>query len=153
MLKKIIIKILEFLGLIDSNYDNNKSKEETIYELKPIMTNYERKFYNILKELGNDYIVVPQLNLASVVKKMNNNRYYSELFRNIDFAIFTSDFSKLLLLIEINDKTHQQNKRKDRDLKVQKICNDINVKLIRFHSSYPNERDYVLNRVRSNLTN
>lgn len=106
MIRKIIIKILEFLGLIDIKYDNNK-KEETIYKLKPIMTNYEMKFYNILKELENEYIIIPQLNLASVVKKINNNRYYSELFRNIDFAIFSKNYTNLLLLIETDDKTHQ----------------------------------------------
>lgn len=150
MLKNLIIKILEFLGLLSS--DNALSeKEDTIYELKPIMSDYERKFYNILKDLDNDYVVVPQLNLASVVKKINNNRYYTELFRNVDFAIFSKDYTKLLLLIEINDKTHNTRKRKDRDLKVQKICNDINVKLIKFYTAYPNEKSYVLNRVKNSL--
>ena len=105
MIKRIIIRILEFLGLIDSNSIDNK--EETIYVLKPIMSDYERKFYNVLKELENDYEVVSQLNLASVIKKVNNNR----------------------------------------DLKVQKICDDVNVKLIKFYTSYPNERNYILNRV------
>ena len=150
MIRKIIIKILEFLGLIDTNQDNNK-KEDTIYELKPIMSDYERKFYNILKELENNYIIVPQLNLASVIKKINNNRYYSELFRNIDFAIFSKDYSRLLLLIEINDKTHQKRNRRDRDLKVQKICNDVNVKLIKFYTNYPNDKEYVINRVKKEL--
>ena len=50
-------------------------------------------------------------------------------------------------VIEINDKTHNTKKRKDRDLKVQKICDDVNVKLIKFYTSYPNERNYILNRV------
>lgn len=152
-LKELIVKILKFFGLIDISDDMIINNDETIYELKSIMTDYERKFYNILKDLGDEFIVVPQLNLAAVVKKINNNKYYSELFRNIDFAIFSKDYTKLLLLIEINDKTHQSKKRRDRDLKVQKICNDIDVKLIKFYSSYPNEKDYVLNRVKSNLIN
>lgn len=149
IIKKLIIKIMGFLGLIDFN--NNK--EETIYQLKPIMTNYEKYFYDILKELNDEYVVIPQLNLASVVKKINNNRYYSELFRNIDFAIFSKNYSKLLLLIEINDKTHNTKKRKERDLKVKKICDDINIKLITFYSNYPNEKNYVIDRVKNNLVN
>ena len=84
----------------------------------------EYKFYQILKELEDKYIIIPQLNLAAIVRKINNNKYYSELFRNIDFAIFSKDYKKLLLLIEINDQTHKNHKRKDRDLKVKKICND-----------------------------
>lgn len=151
MFREIIIKILNLFGLIDNSDDNDYKSEETIYALKPIMTDYENKFYDMLKELDDDYIIIPQLNLASVVRKINNNRYYNELFRNIDFAIFSKDYSKLLLLIEINDKTHQKSNRKDRDLKVQKICNDINVKLIKFYTCYPNEKEYVLNRVKEYL--
>lgn len=86
----VIYKILTFLGLIqqDTNSINYTKNEETIYTRKKLMTDYEYKFYNILKELQDNYTIVPQLNLAAVVKKINNNRYYSELFRNIDFAIF-----------------------------------------------------------------
>ena len=151
----IIYKILAFLGLIqqDTNSINYTKKEETIYTRKKLMTDYEYKFYNILKELEDNYTIVPQLNLAAVVKKLNNNKYYSELFRNIDFAIFTNDYQELLLLIELNDQTHNNYNRKDRDLKVKKICNDIGVKLMTFHTKYPNEKTYVINRIKNELIN
>lgn len=145
---KIIYKILIFLGIIKEKPKKEiEIQEETIYISKPIMTDYEYKFYQMIKALENKYIIIPQLNLASVVKKINNNRYYNELFRNIDFAIFSKDFKKLLLLIEINDQSHNNQNRKDRDLKVKKICNDINVKLITFYTKYPNEKNYVINRI------
>ena len=144
-MKNIIYKILKYFGLIQE--ENKERRKDTIYIQKPIMTEYEYRFYQILKELENKYIIVPQLNLAAVIKKVNNNRYYSELFRNIDFAIFSKDYKKLLLLIEINDQTHDRYKRQDRDLKVKKICNDVNVKLISFYTKYPNEKNYVINRI------
>ena len=150
----VIYKILTFLGLIqqDTNSINYTKNEETIYTRKKLMTDYEYKFYNILKELQDNYTIVPQLNLAAVVKKINNNRYYSELFRNIDFAIFTKDYQELLLLIELNDQTHNNYNRKDRDLKVKKICNDIGVKLMTFYTKYPNEKAYVINRIKNELS-
>ena len=150
----VIYKILTFLGLIqqDTNSINYTKNEETIYTRKKLMTDYEYKFYNILKELEDNYTIVPQLNLAAVVKKINNNRYYSELFRNIDFAIFTKDYQELLLLIELNDQTHNNYNRKDRDLKVKKICNDIGVKLMTFYTKYPNEKAYVINRIKNELS-
>ena len=144
-MKNIIYKILKYFGLIQE--ENKERRKDTIYIQKPIMTEYEYRFYQILKELENKYIIVPQLNLAAVIKKVNNNRYYSELFRNIDFAIFSKDYKKLLLLIEINDQTHDRYKRQYRDLKVKKICNDVNVKLISFYTKYPNEKNYVINRI------
>ena len=142
------------MGLIqqDTNSINYTKNEETIYTRKKLMTDYEYKFYNILKELQDNYTIVPQLNLAAVVKKINNNRYYSELFRNIDFAIFTKDYQELLLLIELNDQTHNNYNRKDRDLKVKKICNDIGVKLMTFYTKYPNEKAYVINRIKNELS-
>ena len=115
------------------------------------MTPIERKFYFIFLELGNNYVIIPQLNLASVTKKITNNKYYNELFRNIDFAIFNKDLTKLLLLIEIDDKTHNQYNRRDRDLKVKKICNDIDVEIIKFYTNYPNEENYVLHRIKTIL--
>ena len=150
----VIYKILTFLGLIqqDTNSINYTKNEETIYTRKKLMTDYEYKFYNILKELEDNYTIVPQLNLAAVVKKINNNRYYSELFRNIDFAIFTKDYQELILLIELNDQTHNNYNRKDRDLKVKKICNDIGVKLMTFYTKYPNEKAYVINRIKNELS-
>lgn len=55
------------------------------------------------------------------------------------------------ILIEINDKTHDTIRRKSRDLKVRKICNDVNLKIITFYTKYPNESEYVLNRVLKEL--
>lgn len=148
-MREIIYKILVFLGLI--NEKKEIIREGTIYQKRNLMTNYEYKFYQNIKELEDEYQIVPQLNLAAVTKKINNNRYYSELFRNIDFAIFSKDYQELLLLIEINDQTHNNYNRRDRDMKVKKICNDIGVKLITFYTKYPNEKTYVINRIKNEL--
>lgn len=58
----------------------------------------------MFKELPEDYIVLPQVNLASIINKKENSKYRTELFRDVDFAIFSKDFQKLYLLIEINEK-------------------------------------------------
>ena len=41
--------------------------------------------------------------------------------------------------------------KQDRDLKVKKICNDVNVKLISFYTKYPNEKNYVINRIEKEI--
>ncbi len=63
----------------------------------------------------------------------------SDLFRNIDFAIFDKDCSSY--------------KRRQRDEKVNNICHDVGIKLLHFYTSYPNEEGYVLNRILKNLNN
>lgn len=78
MLRKILIWLLKLFGLYE-----DKSDTPT-----PSMTEYERRIYSILLKLGDDYKVIPQVNMASIIRKKNNDHYYSDLFRNIDFAIF-----------------------------------------------------------------
>jgi len=113
------------------------------------MTETEYQFYLKLKPLELRYKIVPQLNLASIVRKTKNNYFYTDLFRNIDFAIFSSDYSEILLLIELNDTTHKLTKKKERDLKVQSICKEIEVPLIKFYTKYSNHQDYVIRRILS----
>lgn len=106
-------------------------------------------FYSILKDIERDYdvIVQPQVNLASVIEKNIKHKYVNELFRNIDFGIFDKNFHKLLLAIEINDSSHLKKDRIIRDLKVEKILNQANIKLIKFYTNMPNEKLYVTNRI------
>lgn len=150
-MKKIILFILKLLGIKveqqeETDTDNNQ-KNETEYIKKTLMTDTEYNFYLKLKELETDYKIVPQLSLSSVIKKLNNNTYYTDLFRIIDFAIFSNDYKELLLLIELNDSTHNTQKRKIRDSKVETICNSCNIKLMKFYTTYPNEKEYVINRI------
>lgn len=155
MLKKVLLFILRVLRLCkeDNITPTLATKEQTIYELKPFMTAYERKMYNVFLKLGDEYKVIPQINLASIIRKKNNDHYYNDLFRNIDFAIFDKECQKLLLLIEIDDASHDTYKRKQRDQKVNMICRDAGIKLLHFHTSYPNEENYVLKRIRNIIDN
>ncbi len=149
-----VLIIISFLTrVIDNIHYNNNFKDgkklETIYKKKRIMTKAERDFYDKIKYLEPEYKVIPQVNLASIVSKENNNRYYTDLFRNIDFAIFDNNLEKVLLLIELNDGTHNLKKRKRRDYKIKKICNATGIPLLFFYTRYPNEKDYVINRIKN----
>lgn len=157
LIDKIITLIIDFLKDLfnintHSNY-NNKAINNYQYRQKTFLTNYEKYFFQIFKDLENELPIKihPQLNLNSVIDKTDNTKYRNELFRNIDFAIFDSDYSTLLLLIEINDKTHQTRKRKERDHKVDEICEKAGIKLIKFYSNYSNEKEYVKNRIKKEL--
>ncbi len=121
------------------------------YFRKNIMTASEFAFFKKIQDLETKYIIIPQVNLASIIAKPKS-KYHNELFRNIDFGIFSKEY-ELLLLIELNDASHNQIKRKDRDLKVKKILNECNIPLLTFYTFYPNEKSYVLNRIIKFLDN
>ena len=140
-------------NLLYNNNFNDDKKLKTIYKKKNFMSNAEYEFYNKLKSLEPEYKVIPQLNLASIINKENNNKYYTDLFRNIDFAIFDSKEINVLLLIELNDVTHKLKKRKSRDFKIKKICKAAGIPLIYFYTKYPNEKEYVINRIKRIINN
>ena len=155
----ICIIILSFIRYklsedIAKNKENNPSPsllESNIakYSTKNIMTPAEFQFFSKFRELEENYIIIPQLNLAAVIQK-NTGKYHNELFRNIDFAILDKNYN-LLLLIELNDKTHNTFKRRDRDLKVKKILQDCNIPMLTFYTCYPNDKQYVINRINKTL--
>ena len=86
-------------NLLYNNNFNDDKKLKTIYKKKSFMTNAEYEFYLKLKSLEPEYKVIPQLNLASIINKENNNKYYTDLFRNIDFAIFDNKERKKCIII------------------------------------------------------
>ena len=130
----------------------DSSNYNIYYTSKNFLSPAEINFYKKMKPiLDAGYVIVPQVNLASIIEK-HNAKYHSDLFRNIDFGIFDKDFN-LLLLIELNDSSHQKSNRRDRDLKVKKILSDCKIKLLTFYTYYPNENDYVVKRILDNINN
>ena len=83
----------------DKNTIVNEAMPPKIYEYRKrkFLTISEIDFYNTLTELNNEYIVVPQVNLGTIVEKVDS-KYRSELFKNIDFGVFTPEFELLLLI-------------------------------------------------------
>lgn len=127
-------------------------KDYTYSTKEKLISNCEKRFYDILVKNFRDYNIVPQVNLASIINKDSLKKHrQTELFRNIDFGIFTKDF-KILLLIEINDKSHITDKaRQYRDAKVKKILQEADVPLIAFWTNYENNEEYVVQRVKKYL--
>jgi len=129
------------------------AKEPNKYISKKLMTKSEELFYHNLTEIvGADFIIQPQVNLATVIKKESEGKYQNELYRNIDFGIFKKNHIDLLLLIELNDNSHNDPKRKQRDIKVKEICSEANIPLMTFWLSMPNTNEYISNRIKPFLT-
>ncbi|MBE6916660.1 MAG: DUF2726 domain-containing protein [Ruminococcaceae bacterium] len=87
---------------------------------------------------------------ASIIDKESQSKYRNELFRNIDFGIFDSNYS-LKLLIEINDESHMRADRSARDSKVKTICDEAGIPLIVFWTKYGINKAYIHNRLATYL--
>ena len=121
------------------------------YKKKNFLTAREKDFMAILRELAkHNLIVMPQVNLATVVQKVGEFRYQNELYRNIDFGVFDREYN-LLLLIELNDSSHQQSARQRRDIRVKDIVTQADMKLMTFYTDKPNKSEYVIERILNEL--
>ncbi|MDR0957578.1 MAG: DUF2726 domain-containing protein [Candidatus Nomurabacteria bacterium] len=151
----VIIAVVVFFasailaGLLDRK--NKKTPIDTDYQKKDFLSPPEKHFLQIIKPLEElDFIIIPQVNLATIIQKNSSSHYQTELFRNIDFAIFDKDYN-IKLLIELNDSTHNQPYRKSRDIKVKNITENASIPLITFYTNMPNKPNYVLDRIKNKL--
>ena len=132
-----------------SSKQETKSPQEQIktYRKKNLMTPTELKFFYAIKQsLPAQYILQAQINLASIIERTDEHKYQNELYRNIDFAIFNNKYEPILL-IEINDKTHNEKARIARDYKVKDICQAANLPLITFWTDYGVNQEYIQKRI------
>lgn len=135
------------------------------YVAKQVTTHYKKKehfmslseqeFYlKLFNATGEQYYIFPQVPLSSVVEKISNERWQSELYRTCDFGLFDKDFG-IVALIEYNDQTHYLPERVKRDKTVQSICAEAGIPLVTFWTHdrdgnlYPNEISYIRNRIDS----
>ncbi len=119
-----------------------------LYDLKrTLITTSEQEFYAAIKaSLPENYYVFPQINLAAFIERTDNSRFHNELFRNVDFLITDSEYTPKLV-IEINDQTHLNKDRKERDEKVRDICEEAGIPIIKLWTSYGVKQEYIKERI------
>ena len=108
-------------------YDENKK-----YFLKENLLNeYEMRFFNIVREtLKSKYVIVPQVNLQTIIETDSNKRN-DELFRNVDFVVYYAQEYVPFLVIELNGQQHYTNEYwKERDKSIKQILNLVNLPLL-----------------------
>lgn len=129
-----------------------KTNEKYLYEAKPsLITQSEQVYFEAIKKsLPQGYHVFPQINLASIISKSNNATYRNELFRNLDFVITDATYAPKIA-VEINDQTHLNKNRQERDTKVKNILEEAGIPLIKLWTSYGVNQEYVKNKIDESL--
>ena len=109
--------------------NNYKDKYQKVDYL---LTKNELKFYRVLKQITNnlDYSLFCQVALYEVVKNKEYKDFNKIKSKSIDFVI-TQENCKILLCIELDDPTHEQKKRIERDNFINKLFEDLEIKYLR----------------------
>ncbi len=115
-------------------------QENRIYERVELLTERENAFYKKLKPIAEkqNLIILSKIRLADLIKVKddisgyNKSGYFSKIkSKHIDFALCKKDNLEVVLLIELDDTTHQQTKRKERDDFVDSVLRTTGYKLLR----------------------
>ncbi len=128
------------------------SDKDFLYSLKhTLISKNEQGFYEAIKNsVPAGFNVFPQINLATFISRTDDARFHNELFRNIDFLI-TDEKYQPKIIIEINDQTHLNPDRKERDEKVKKICEEAGIPIIKLWTSYGVNAEYIKSQIEKQL--
>ena len=106
-----------------------------------LITLNELKFYNILLEIAKelDLILFSQVSLYNILETRNNLDYRTKVkyfnkisSKTIDFVLVDKTNCRIKLCIELDDSTHNNPKRVERDLFINKLFQDLEIDLLRY---------------------
>ena len=125
----IIILILEkFINKNEENNYNNGDFSKKEY----LLTSNELKFYKLLKTITDkmNLTIFAQVSLYEIIKCNNYKEFNKIKSKSIDFII-TEKNCKIKLCIELDDISHNNTKRIERDNFINKLFKELNIKLLR----------------------
>lgn len=89
------------------------------YEKNELLSNYEKKLYAILNKTCSekDWTIISKVRLADLIKTKtkDKNDFYKISSKHIDFALCRTDDLEPMLLIELDDNSHNRDDRRSRD--------------------------------------
>lgn len=115
----------------------------------------ERSFFGALEQaVGGEYRIFGKVRVADIVSvnRMSDRRAWQRAFNRIsakhfDFVLCAKDDLAVVAVIELDDKSHEQRKRKERDTFLVGLCQAISLPLVQV----PVQRAYSLPELRAQV--
>lgn len=127
---------------------------------KYLITLNELKFYNILMEIAKELelVVFSQVSLYSIIETNPNldfktkTTYFNKIAsKSIDFVLVNKKNCKIELCIELDDTTHNQKKRIERDKFINKLFSDLEIKILRYPTYNTYYKETLKKRIIENI--
>jgi hypothetical protein len=120
---------------------------------KFLMTQIENEFYRILlKVIPKGTILIPQVSLGSLIKT-NDRSYRNKIDRKtVDFVIFKDYYFNPLLVIELDDISHNRLDRIERDQFVDLALLKVNLPIIHYKLQGKFDEEKVRNLIENKIS-
>ncbi|HWB21092.1 MAG TPA: DUF2726 domain-containing protein [Phycisphaerales bacterium] len=121
-----------------------------------LFTKAERSFFGVLQlAVGNDFLIFSKVRLADVLDSPSGALWRAHFNRiaskHVDFLICDRDFVRPLLAIELDDSTHGQTKRQERDKFVDEALGSAQLPVLHVPAKYSYDPNDVRARIRATL--
>jgi very-short-patch-repair endonuclease len=105
------------------------------YKRKNLMTITEQKFFNLLHEALPEHQIFVQVALNQMLKveKTDNwAKWYNKIAQmSVDFVI-SDNKGSIVAAIELDDKSHENEKNREKDAKKDKALKSANIEILRY---------------------
>lgn len=139
----VIFSMFGLLVFMKTKFDGLEEDEKPKYKYSHkqfFLTRAEHEFYDVLVSVvGQDYYVFAQVHLPTILNhKIPNQDWRAALAhvnrKSVDFVLCDKKFISPKLAIELDDKTHEREDRKERDGIVEQIFKDAGMPLLRIEN-------------------
>lgn len=127
----------------------NQTLADERYTLKQsLLTDTEREFLEVLEQIvDGNYRIEVQVPLSGIVKVLDSSRHYTNYHdfnqikaKTIDFVLYDKEY-KPYLAIELDDRTHLQPNRVERDHFLDSVMSGVGLRIIHVPVSYTYDLD------------
>lgn len=150
---------------MQNNNDRNVLKEKIDYKkyYTPkvfVTTLNELKFYNILLEIAKelDLILFSQVSLYNIVSMRKDldysthQKYFNKIAsKTIDFVLVDKSSCRIKLCIELDDSTHNKQKRIERDKFINELFESLEINLLRYPVYNVYYKDPLKKKIKENM--
>jgi hypothetical protein len=145
---------------------NNKGLEKSIpnYEKNSLFSPAERSFLGVLdnliqSELSGQYRIIGKVRLADIlrVKNDSNKQNWQKAFnkiqsKHVDFVAIDPVTLEVRIVIELDDSTHNNMNRRQRDSFVDKALNSAGIPIMHFKAQESYNKKILLDSLRNTIT-
>ncbi|APX09944.1 hypothetical protein BWP24_27455 (plasmid) [Vibrio campbellii] len=133
----------------ETQLGDQKSKQKVVPHKKRnyLCTKTENKFYQVLRDvLPPEYIVHSQVSMMALVQPVNFKDNSKTWAKRMDFVI-TDKNTKIMAVIELDDSSHRQQKRQERDIYVNNAFKNLHP-LLRFEAMNIYDKVAIIQRLK-----
>ncbi|MDD2627326.1 MAG: DUF2726 domain-containing protein [Clostridia bacterium] len=120
---------------------------------KTLLTKNEQSFFSKLNKICNRYnlYVFPKIRIADIISTNNMTDFNKIKSKHIDFTVVNILYEPLLF-IELDDKSHNNSKNKENDIKKDYIFKAINENILRVKINEVSEKLLFIENIIMNKT-